>query len=184
MNDIGDNDEETTMTTPTAVAARFPSEYGQTPETTAELFAWDDVAERIAASSNYWLATTTDEGRPYLRPVDGVFVDATLAFGGSPETRWVRHLQRRPAVSASLPDDDHAVILDGTAEVVTDPDLPIAGAVRAAQVAKYPQYFGGENDPGFQPFWALRPHRVYAWSLTGFPSKATRFEFDGGDGDR
>ncbi|MEJ7719481.1 MAG: pyridoxamine 5'-phosphate oxidase family protein [Ilumatobacteraceae bacterium] len=98
------------MTTPTAVAARFPSEYGQTPETTAELLDWDEVAERIAASPNYWLATTTDEGTPYLRPVDGVFVDATLAFGGSPETRWVRHLQRRPAASASLPDDDHAVI--------------------------------------------------------------------------
>jgi len=25
---------------------------------------------------------------------------------------------------------------------------------------------------------------VYAWSLTGFPKKATRFEFDDGDGDR
>jgi len=89
MNDIGENDEETTMTTPTAVAARFPSEYGQTPETTAELFAWDDVAERIAASSNYWLATTTDEGRPYLRPVDGAAVVVTVPVRGLPQTRVV-----------------------------------------------------------------------------------------------
>jgi hypothetical protein len=66
------------MTTPRATPARFPAEYGQTPETIAKLLAWEEVAERIAASPNYLLATTTDDGRPYLRPVDGVFVDATL----------------------------------------------------------------------------------------------------------
>ncbi len=41
------------MTTPRATAARFPTEYGQTPETTAQLLAWEEVAERIAASPNY-----------------------------------------------------------------------------------------------------------------------------------
>ena len=164
--------------TPTATAARFPTEYGQTPETTAELLPWEEVAERIAASANYWMATTTDDGSPYLRPVDGVFVDATLAFGGSPETRWVRHLQQRPRVSVSLPDDDHAIILDGTAELVTDTDLPIARAVGSANIAKYPQYFGDDPSTAVQPFWALRPQRVYAWSLTGFPKRATRFDFD------
>ncbi len=166
------------MTTPTATAATFPADYGQTPETTAQLMAWEEVAERIAASPNYWIATTTDDGRPHLRPVDGVFVDATLAFGGSPETRWVRHLQERPEVSASLPDNDHAIILEGTVELVTDPDLPIAGAVGVANVAKYPQYYGNDESSGTQPFWALRPRRVYAWSLTGFPNRATRFDFD------
>lgn len=166
------------MTTPTATAAHFPADYGQTPETTAEHLPWDEVAERIAASHNYWLATTTDDGRPHVRPVDGVFVESTLAFGGSPETRWVHHLQQRPEVSASLPDDDHAVILEGAVELVTDPDHPIASAVSAANVAKYPQYYGDEQSRGFQPFWALRPRRVYAWSLTGFPKRATRFDFD------
>src|ERR671917_2525559 len=112
--------EETTMTTPTATAARFPAEYGQTPETLAELLSWEEVAERIAAALNYWLATTTDDGRPHVRPVDGVFVESTLAFGGSPETRWVRYLQQRPQVSVSLPDDGHAVILEGHAVLVTD----------------------------------------------------------------
>ena len=35
------------MPTPTATAARFPTEYGQTPETLAETLPWDEVAERI-----------------------------------------------------------------------------------------------------------------------------------------
>src|SRR5688572_10561094 len=160
---------------PTATPARFPAEYGQTPEGLAELLSWSDVADRIAASLNYWLATTTDEGRPYLRPVDGVFVDATLAFGGSPATRWVRHLQQRHAVSVSLPDDDHAVVLEGDVELVTDEGLPIAGLVSAANATKYPQYH--TDDAAFLPFWALHPRRVYAWTLTGFPNRATRFDF-------
>lgn len=166
------------MTAPTAIAARFPAEYGQTPETTTVLLAWEEVAERIAASPNYWLATTTDEGRPHLRPVDGVFVDSTLAFGGSPGTRWVRHLQARPDVSASLPDDDNAIVIDGTAVLVTDPDTSIASAVGSANVAKYPQHYGNDTSPVFRPFWALRARRVYAWSLTAFPARATRFDFD------
>lgn len=165
------------MPEPTVHAARFPAEYGQTAQTTRETLAWGDVADRITAARNYWLATTTDDARPYLRPVDGVFVEGALCFGGSPETRWVRHLQQRPAVSASLPDDDHAVILEGTVELVTDPEQPVALALAPANRAKYPQYFSGDEPAPFLPFWCLRPHRVYAWTLTGFPARATRFDF-------
>lgn len=172
------------MTTPTTAPARFPAEYGQTPATMAQLLAWDEVAERIAASPNYWMATTTNAGGPYLRPVDGVFVEDTLAFGGSPQTRWVRHLQQRPEVTASLPDHDHTIILEGRAELITDPDLPIARAVAAANRAKYPQYYSGESPSHPRPFWALRPRRVYAWSLTDFPNHATRFEFEAPPADR
>jgi general stress protein 26 len=170
-------DEELTMTIPRASPAHFPVGYGQTESMRAELLAWGEVAEQIAASPNYMLATTTDDGRPHVRPVDGVFVDATLAFGGSPATRWVQHLQHRPAVSVSLPDDDHAVVLEGDVELVTDAGRAIAEAVGAANAAKYPQYYGG-SETAFRPFWALRPRRVYAWTLTAFPARATRFDFD------
>jgi general stress protein 26 len=166
------------MSTPSAGPVRFPADYGTGSEVSGELLDWDEVAARIAASRNYWLAATTDLGRPHLRPIDGVFVNETLAFGGSPETRWVRILLERPDVSVSLPDDDHAVILEGRAEVVTDAALPLAQAVTSANVAKYPQYYAGDEAPGFRPFWALRPRRVFAWSLTDFPDRATRFDFD------
>lgn len=163
---------------PNSTTARFPAEYGQGKAVTSELRSWDEVSSLIAAAANYWLATTTDDGRPHLRPVDGVFVEMTLAFGGSPQTRWVRNLQQRPEVSVSLPDDDQAVILEGRVELVTDADRPISAAVQAANVVKYPQYFSGDDAPDFQPFWALRPDRVYAWSLSDFPKRATRFDLD------
>ena len=166
------------MATPRTTAARFPADYGQTSETLAAVQSWGDVSARVEASLNYVVATTTDDGRPYQRPVDGVFVDDTLVFGGSPETRWVRHLHQRPDVSATLPDDDQCVILEGRAELVTDPGHPLAAGVASANRAKYPQYFQDDDTPEFQPFWALRPRVVYAWSLTGFPRRATRFDFD------
>ncbi len=163
--------------TPTATAARFPSDYGQTPELLKELLPWDEVAGRIAGARNYWLVTLHPDGRPHLRPVDGVFVENVLCFGGSPETRWVRHLQHHREITASLPDDDHAVILEGTAELVEDADDPLADAVNTANRVKYPQYFSSDEPSPFHPFWCLRPARVYAWSLTGFPARATRFDF-------
>jgi general stress protein 26 len=164
-------------TAPTATAARFPADYGQTPATRADLLGWNEVAERIVGARNYWLATSRADGSPHLRPVDGVFVENVLCFGGSPQTRWVQHLRHQPAISASLPDDDHAVILEGRAELVEDPADPAATAQPAANRAKYPQYFSGDEQTEFQPFWCLRPARVYAWSLSGFPAKATRFDF-------
>lgn len=166
------------MTTPRARPARFPADYGQRHEASGALLAWDEVAGRIARSPNYWLAATGDAGRPHLRPIDGVFVADTLAFGGSPETRWVRNVLQRPEVSVSLPDDDHAVILEGRAEVVADAQHVLAVPVRAANIEKYPQYYDADDVPEFRPFWALRPVRVFAWSLSTFPDRATRFDFD------
>jgi uncharacterized pyridoxamine 5'-phosphate oxidase family protein len=166
-----------TLITPIASAAHFPTDYGQTAETRANLLDWREVAARIETARNYWLATTDSAGRPHLRPVDGVFVDGALCFGGSPRTRWVRNLQERPEVSASLPDDDHAVILEGRAELISDPDLPVSIALAPANRAKYPQYFDSDAPSEFQPFWCVRPRRVFAWSLTDFPNAATRFDF-------
>lgn len=165
------------MTVPTATAAHFPSDYGQAAGTRGDLLDWDEVTERIAGARNYCLATLRPDGRPHLRPVDGVFVDGALCFGGSPATRWVQHLQHQPVVSASLPDDDQAVILEGRAELVEDPTDPLSIALAPANRAKYPQYFSGDEPTPFHPFWCLRPTVVYAWSLTGFPARATRFDF-------
>ncbi len=166
------------MTTPTVTAARFPADYGQTPESLAELQSWEEVVERIAAAPNYHLVTVNEDGTPRLRPVDGVFVEGTLTFGGSPSTGWVRNLEARPQATASVPDLGNAVVIEGHAELITDPDDPIAVASTPATVAKYPQYFPDGKVPPFQPFWCLRAHRVYAWPLDGFPRLATRFDFD------
>ena len=106
-----------------------------------------------------------------------MWVDGTLCFGGSPETRWVRNLIANPSISAHLSSEAGAIILDGTAEYVTDPLHPLAALSTAASKEKYPHYFSGSESP-FRPFWALRPTTAFAWTLEGFPRDATRWRFE------
>jgi hypothetical protein len=154
---------------------RFPPEYGA-PGGVENLRSWRDVEPRLQAAANYWVTTIGPGGRPHARPVDGVWVDGALCFGGSPATRWVRNLLANPAISVHLSSEAEAIILEGTAEVVTDPAHPLAGPCMAASRAKYPQYYS--SDMPFRPFWMLRPTIAYAWTLDGFPRGATRWRFE------
>ncbi len=163
---------------PSAVQrASFPPDYGARGGEGDEPLAWREVEQRLRDSPNYWLVTVGASGRPHARPVDGVWVDGTLCFGGSPETRWARNLQQNPEVSVHLPSGDDVVIVEGTAAYVTEPGHPLAGATMEANRAKYPQYFSGDDGPPSLPFWAVRPRAAYAWTLAGFPKRATRWTF-------
>jgi Pyridoxamine 5'-phosphate oxidase len=161
---------------PSSVAAvRFPPAYG-TSGGPDSLRPWSDVEERMRAASNYWVTTISPGGRPHARPVDGVWVEGALCFGGSPETRWVRNLMANPAISVHLSSEAEAIILEGTAELVTDSGHPLAAPSADASRKKYPQYYSGNAMP-FRPFWTLRPTTAYAWTLEGFPRGATRWRF-------
>jgi len=156
-------------------AVRFPATYG-TPGGSESRLQWSWVEQRIRAASNYWIATVGLDARPHARPVDGVWVEGALCFGGSPETRWVRNLMSNPAVSAHLSSETEAIILEGTAEYVSDASHALATLAAAALKQKYPQYFSGAETP-FRPFWALRPTKAFAWTLAGFPRDATCWRF-------
>jgi hypothetical protein len=167
---------------PTSTAApRFPEGYGVpgSPGETGERLSWSYVEEKLRGASNYWLTTVTPHGRPHARPVDGVWVEGALCFGGAPDTRWSRNLQANPTVSAHLSSEAEAIILEGEAEFVGGPDHALAAPFAVASKEKYPQYYTPES-PAFQPFWCLRPRRAYAWSLEGFPTRATRWNFEEG----
>ena len=157
--------------------AVFPPDYGKRGGTGDDHAAWDAIEERLRAAPNYWLVTVSPDGRPHARPVDGVWVEGSLVFGGSPDTRWVRNMQQNPAVSVHLPSGDDVVILEGDVELVVDADHPVSEPSRVAQKEKYPQYYPGKDLPEHRPFWMLRPTVAYAWALEGFPKGATRWSF-------
>ena len=168
------------MRQPTSAAApRFPEGYGVpgSEGETGERIEWSYVEEKLRAAANYWLTTVSPSGRPHARPVDGVWVDGALCFGGAPDTRWSRNLQANPTASVNLSSEAEAIILEGTVEAVTDPGHPLAVASTPATREKYPQYAEAGLLTEFHPFWALRPRRAYAWSLEGFPNRATRWDF-------
>lgn len=121
--------------------------------------------------------TVGPNARPHARPLDGVWVDGALCFGGSPETRWVRNLMANPSIAVHLSSEAEAIILEGIAEYVTDPSHPLAAPSTAASKVKYPQYFSGTAAP-FRPFWALRLTTAFAWTLKGFSRGANRWHFE------
>jgi hypothetical protein len=155
--------------------ATFPPDYGNRGGEGDDTVAWAAIEAKLETAPNYWLTTIGPDGRPHDRPVDGVWVDGVLVFGGSPDTRWVRNLQANPAVSVHLPSGDDVVILEGEIELVVDEGHPVSEPSRIAQHTKYPQYF--PEVPEHRPFWMLRPSVAYAWTLEGFPNGATRWSF-------
>jgi hypothetical protein len=157
--------------------AIFPPDYGERGGEDDEPVPWSSIEKKLEAAPDYWLSTVSPQGRPHARPVDGVWVEGALVFGGSPDTRWVRNLQANPGLSVHLPGSGaDVVILEGDVELVTDPEHPVSEPARRAQHAKYPQYFPEVPEPS--PFWMFRPSVAYAWTLEGFPKRATRWTFD------
>ncbi len=136
------------------------------------LLPWGFVEERMADAREYWVATVRPDGRPHLTPVWGLWVDGALFFGSGPQTRKARNLSENPNV-AVRPEVEDVVIVEGMAEVLTDPDPALAERVHAASVAKY-----GMGSHNIEGSYVVRPSVVFAWTGDGFPRTTTRWVFD------
>ena len=83
---------------------------------------WSRAVEQLEAEStkNFWLATVRPDGRPHVAGVGALWVDGKLYIVSGPETRKSRNLAQNPAcvISVSLPNLD--LVIEGTAERVTD----------------------------------------------------------------
>jgi hypothetical protein len=101
-----------------------------------------------------------------------VWVDGAFYFGSGPQTRKVRNLAENPSVAVH-PVGEDALVLEGIAEVLTDPDPALAERVYAASVAKY-----GMGSHDIEGSYAVHPRVVFAWTANGFPDMTTRWVFD------
>lgn len=146
----------------------LPPEYG-TPATT---LAWADVEARLQAATHVWLATVRPDGRPHTVPVDGLWVDGAVWFGGSTETVKHRNLVADDRAVLHLPDAEAAVILEGRCRLV-HPDGPTVKRLIAASKEKYG--YAPPADAYAGGVWCLQPSKVMAW--TSLPVDATRFIF-------
>jgi Pyridoxamine 5'-phosphate oxidase len=156
------------MDDPTAERIDLPEGYGRAKRT----MDWAAVRGRLEQAPRYWLVTTRRDGRAHVVPVDGVWLDDTWWYGGSPTTLHQRNLEHDRRVVVHLEDTMAAVILEGTIERVQAPPELTRRLIEASK-AKY----------GYAPpeaayaagLWALRPERARAWSA--FPDDVTRFRF-------
>lgn len=172
--------KRTTKSTPTSeepgIAAsrpKMPAAYG-IPQHHKDLLPWSYVRERMKKAKHYWICTVTADHRPHATPVDGLWIDDRLYFGGSPETRWRRNLEGNPAVNIHLESATELVILRGDARV-SKPSHAFAVDLAKASKAKYgyapkPELYeeGG--------VFVFRPRVAIAWKR--FPQDATRWQFE------
>ena len=160
------------MPEPTASRPRMPGGYGIERDSTG-LMTWSAVVERLAVARNYWVATTSPDGRPHVAPVWGLWLDDAFYFSTDPASRKGRNLAASPELIVHLESGDDVVILEGRAEAVAEPSLLARFA--AAYDAKY-QLRPDVSNPA-SGFYRIRPRAAFAWREQDFPKSATRFSF-------
>lgn len=152
----------------------IPASYGAGRATA--FVDWSHVEERLATDRVYWLAAVGSDGRPRVRPIDGLYLDLVIYVGGSGETRWVHDVEANPAVCLHLDGVDDVVLIEGNAEVLTRMDGPLAERLAAASNAKLPEYGMTADFYRRNGAIAIRLRKVIAW--TDITRDPTRFRFD------
>jgi hypothetical protein len=144
-----------------ATRLQLPPVYGA-PRTAKPLLPWSYVDERMTTATHYWVTSVDAKGRPHAAPVDGVWIDGRLFFGGDPATKRQRNLTRSPHACIHLGATDDVLIMYGVAPTVTSIDRDRASRLAAASNAKY-GYGQTADDYVNAAVSVFRPRVVIAW---------------------
>ncbi|HVR29660.1 MAG TPA: pyridoxamine 5'-phosphate oxidase family protein [Thermoanaerobaculia bacterium] len=148
------------------------------PKSRKGLLPWSHVDARMSAAMRYWVATADPEGHPHATPVDGLWLEGRLYFGGFPSTRRSRNLLANPAACVHLEEAMDVVILHGYAAELRDPERGLIE--RLAELSK--QKYGWSPPPeqfAAGGVFVFQPRLVLAWK--DFPKDATRWRVDEDD---
>jgi pyridoxine/pyridoxamine 5'-phosphate oxidase len=148
--------------------------YGIVAENEGEgLLPWSWARERLASARNYFLATTSPEGRPHLMVVWGLFLDDQFLFSTSRESRKGRNLAQNPRCSVAPDGAEEAVLLEGVASDLADPSL------RERWVREYKSKYDIDVSGMSEGVFVVRPERVFGQIEKTFTKSATRWTFSG-----
>jgi PPOX class probable F420-dependent enzyme len=143
------------------------------------LLPWSWATERLATSHDYWLATARPDGRPHVMPVWGVWWDGALWFSSGLRSRKARNLAFHPRCVVTTDNPLEPVVVEGTAERVTDHAAAqgFADRLNAKYGTEYPPDF---FDPEVNGSYRVAP--VWAFGLTehDFEGSPTRWTFRAG----
>jgi nitroimidazol reductase NimA-like FMN-containing flavoprotein (pyridoxamine 5'-phosphate oxidase superfamily) len=143
---------------------------------------WAAALARITETETYLITTVSGSGRPHVVPVLGVWVDDFLAFTTEVSALKARHLAANPAIAVAAAGTDDDFTIEGTAELITDPDT--LRAVAEAFPRKYewwqPEVIDGrfvaDDVSVVRSVYAVHPDRVFGFGKAdGF--SATRWTF-------
>ena len=150
---------------------------------------WDEARQLFAVERSYWVATTSDDGRPHVRPVLAVSVDERMYSTTSPAARKGRNMTSRPAAALTARAPTMDIVIEGRIAWIDDPQLlrRIGGAyqekyawpVTVAGNAFTAPY--GAPTAGHPPYqvYELIPTVAYAFGTdNNLGERSTRFRFN------
>ncbi|MBZ5737543.1 pyridoxamine 5'-phosphate oxidase family protein [Nocardioides mangrovi] len=100
----------------TAVADRLDRGYGQAPGSGGP--------DRHSS----WLSTINPDGSPHVTGVGALWIDAAFWFETGRSTRKARNVERDPRCALSVATQEFDLVVEGTASLVTDPEVVAARA--------------------------------------------------------
>ena len=143
----------------------------------ANLIPWAEASKKIAKARNYWVSTTRENGKPHAMPVWGVWLNETFYFGTATTSVKARNLAHNPAVVVHLESGDDVVILEGTAEKISDKNF-LYHIYVDLYGPKYGLDMSAQAQEGAGPTFALKVSSGFAWLESDFPNTATRYRFE------
>lgn len=146
--------------------------YGIDPGTDG-LLPWSWAVERLLTSHDYWLASTRPDGTPHVMPVWAMWHATALWFSSARTSRKTVNLLAQPRCVITTENPREPVIVEGTAEVVTEPET--LDTLLDLENAKYHTAYGTDPD---STFFRVRPTRVFGLVEAAFTSSPTRWLFE------
>jgi nitroimidazol reductase NimA-like FMN-containing flavoprotein (pyridoxamine 5'-phosphate oxidase superfamily) len=139
------------------------------------LLPWAWVARKMNNCRTFWLATIheglhSDQGRPHVMPVWGVWLDDAFFFSTGRNSRKGQNLAANPACTIANDNGEEAVIVEGLATQAED-------AAEQERVANaYRKKYKMDPRSMGEPIFRVQPSRVFGFVEKTFPQSATRWK--------
>jgi hypothetical protein len=141
------------------------------PKGTKGLLPWSWAEERLTKSHNYWISTCTPDGSPHTMIVWGLWLDGNFYFSTGQKSRKARNLAVNPNCVICSERSHEAVILEGTASLLTD------STIRKRFATAYERKYKWDMSNFSEPVYVVRARVAFGLYEKDFIGKATRWKF-------
>jgi len=137
------------------------------------LLPWPWAEKRLRANRNYWLSTVSAARRPHAMAVWGIWELESFFFSTGAASRKARNLRHSPHCVVTAEEAAEAVIVEGSAELVSD----------RALLERVSEQYRAKYSMGYPPdssVYRVRPEVVFGFieDASEFAGAATRWTFE------
>jgi nitroimidazol reductase NimA-like FMN-containing flavoprotein (pyridoxamine 5'-phosphate oxidase superfamily) len=141
------------------------------PESKKALLPWSWAEQRLKASHNYWISTVKADGSPHSMVIWGLWIDRAFYFSTGSKSQKGRNLSKNPRCVVATEKAQEAVVVEGTASLVSDRVL----LKRFSGL--YQKKYKWDMSSFTEPVYAVRPQKAFGLYEKKFLGTVTRWDF-------